>query len=54
MVELLVDVLLEVGRERRGQRIGGRQSPLPPKRRLRERHRRADDLVLKDQVLGPQ
>ena len=52
MAELLVDVLLQVARERRGERIV--QLARAGERRLGQRHRRADDLVLEDQVLGPE
>jgi hypothetical protein len=53
-VQLLVDVFFEVGRQRRGKGIVVRQLPRPCERCLRERHGRADDLVLQDQILGPQ
>ena len=52
VAELLVDVLLQVARERRGERVV--QLTRPRERRLGQRHGRADDLVLEDQVLGPE
>jgi hypothetical protein len=49
VAELLVDVLLEVRRQRL---VATRSRPC--ERRLRQRDGRADDLVLEDEVLGPQ
>ena len=54
MVQLLVDVLVEVGREGFAQRIGLGQLPRALERRLGQGNRRPDDLVLQDQVLGPE
>jgi hypothetical protein len=47
-------VLFEVARQRRGKGIVVQQLPRACERCLRERHGRADDLVLQDQILGPQ
>jgi hypothetical protein len=52
MTELLVDVLLEIRRKRRSERIV--EAARLRERRLGQRHRRADDLVLEDQILGPE
>src|SRR6478752_5787597 len=52
VAELLVDVLLQVARERRGERII--QLARPGERRLGQRHSSADDLMLEDQVLRPE
>src|SRR4051794_19793769 len=53
MAELLVHMLLQVARERLGQGV-----PVELVRaregRLGQGHRRADDLVLQDQILGPE
>jgi hypothetical protein len=54
VVELLVDVLLEVRGERRRERIRAVQLTRPRERRLGQRDGRADDLLLQDQVLGPE
>jgi hypothetical protein len=54
VAELLVDVLLQVARERRCQRIAFAQLTRPRERRFGQRDGRADDLVLEDQVLGPE
>lgn len=54
MAELLVDVQLEVARERRGDRILVAERPRPLERGSGQRNRRPDDLVLGDQVLGPE
>jgi hypothetical protein len=49
VAELFVDVLLQVRRERLVA-----QFPRADERGLRQRHRRPDDLVLEDEVLGPE
>jgi hypothetical protein len=54
-VKLLLDVLFEVRGERQRQCVAGAgELARTTERRLGQRHRRADDLVLLDQVLGPQ
>jgi hypothetical protein len=52
--ELLVDMELEVARERRRDGIGAVQLACPLQGGTRQRDGRADDLVLNDQVLGPE
>ena len=52
VAELLVDVLLEVGGERRPERLV--QPARLGERGLRQGYGRADDLVLQDEVVGPQ
>ena len=54
VAELLVDVLLQVA-PRAALRAGRRRQLARPRERgLGQRHGRADDLVLEDQVLGPE
>jgi hypothetical protein len=52
MTELLVDMLPEIRRKRRSERIV--EAARLREGRLGQRHRRADDLVLEDQVLRPE
>jgi hypothetical protein len=54
VAELFADVLVEVGREWRRQRVGGRQLSRTRQRRLGQRNRCADDRVLLEQVLRPE
>jgi hypothetical protein len=54
VAELFPDVLLEVGREGRRQRVGVRQLSRTLERRLGQRHGRSDDRVLLKQVLRPE
>jgi hypothetical protein len=54
VVQLLIDVLLDVARQRLGQRIVVLQLQGLRERGLGQGNGRADDLVLQDQVLGPQ
>jgi hypothetical protein len=51
---LFVDVLLEVLDERRPDRVARRQPACLLECGFRQRHRRADDLMLDDQVLRPE
>jgi hypothetical protein len=52
VAELLVDVFLQIARQRGSQPVV--QLSRPCERRLGQRDGRPDDLVLEDQVLGPE
>jgi hypothetical protein len=54
VVQLLFDVLRQIFGEGFSQWVVAGERPRPLPRRLRQRDRRADDLVLEDQVFRPE